>query len=133
MQADGFSEPSSGNRPAARPQARGEIQPEAALERLAGLRDLYADVVGQLLDDHSGMRGRLKAAVASGDLAAVHLNAHGLKGLAAMCGAQSLVEAAQQLENAAKAGDRGRAADLWSVMEVEFEAAATALAPYRRK
>ncbi len=112
-------------------QPRGVCEPDEAIRRLGGLPDLYAAIVGRLLDDASGVFARLRAAVADENASQAHAHAHSLKGLALMCGAVSLADAAKALE---EAGRHGACADLKKLLErleVEMELARILLTPYR--
>ncbi|HEV3006907.1 MAG TPA: Hpt domain-containing protein [Pirellulales bacterium] len=111
-------------------------QPAAAIERMGGLSDLYAVILGRFLDDSAGTYTRLCAAVAREDGSvvyqeAVHYLAHSFKGLAAMCGADRVAEAAAALETAGRAGQTREFATLLARIEVELSVARELLAPYR--
>ncbi len=98
---------------------------------MGGLSDLYASILGRFLDDSAGTCARLRAAVASDDTLAVHHEAHSFKGLAAMCGAARVAEAAAALEDAARAGKRGEFATLFARIDADLREARDLLAPYR--
>ncbi|HVC93263.1 MAG TPA: Hpt domain-containing protein [Pirellulales bacterium] len=106
-------------------------QPLAAIERMGGLSDLYAAIVGRFLDDSAGTYARLRAAVATNDASAVHFEAHSFKGLAAMCGAARVAEASAALEDAAQAGERDEFAALFARIDADLRDARESLAPYR--
>ncbi len=98
--------------------------------------DLYADILGRLLEDRSGVHAQLRSAVDSGDPARVQAMAHSMKGLALMCGAVSVGDAAVALEGAAKEAMASGAevADMQQLMsrlDAEMAAARIILAPYR--
>lgn len=105
-------------------------EPRAALERLGGMDDLYAELVKRFLDDASGDFRRVEEAVAAGDAAALHRAAHTLKNLAGMCGAVSVAEVATLLEHA---GSFSQFEDFQSLKErlvSEMDAARGALERY---
>ncbi len=111
-------------------------QPAAAIERMGGLSDLYAVILGRFLDDAAGTYARLRAAVARKepsvvDREAVHHEAHSFKGLAAMCGADRVAEAAAALEDAARAGQVREFATLFARIDAELSVARELLAHYR--
>ena len=101
-------------------------------DRAAGgtSRSLCGCVRG-LLEDKSGSLARLRSAVANGDPGSVQSNAHALKGLAMMCGAVSVGEAAASLEAAGRAGEPGNLQTLLNRLDAEMLAARIVLAPYR--
>jgi len=103
----------------------------AAIERMGGLSDLYATILGRFLDDSAGTCARLRAAVAINDASAVHYEAHSFRGLAAMCGATHVAEAAAALENAARAGERDDFAKLFQRIDTDLCEARELLSPFR--
>jgi HPt (histidine-containing phosphotransfer) domain-containing protein len=109
----------------------GICRPQEAIERLGGLPDLYADVLGRLLDDKSGGHERLRAAVFGGDGSQIRAAAHSLKGLAMMCGTVSVAEMAAALESAGRAGEASQWRQLLARLDAEMVAARIILAPYR--
>jgi HPt (histidine-containing phosphotransfer) domain-containing protein len=111
--------------------ARGTCEPHEAITRLGGLPDLYADVLGRLLDDKSGVVMRLCGAVAAGDAAQIHATAHNLKGLALMCGATSVADVAAELEKSGRVKSISDAPQLIARLNAEMAAARIILAPYR--
>jgi HPt (histidine-containing phosphotransfer) domain-containing protein len=80
----------------------------AALQRLGGDEELFADVVGVFREDAPRMLDELRRAVAAGDAPAVQRAAHGLKGAAGYVGGQPAAAAAEALE---QLGAAGRLAD----------------------
>ena len=116
---------------ASRMGASGVCRAQEAITRLGGLHDLYADILGRLLDDKSGVHQRLREAVGELDARKVHMTAHNLKGLAMMCGALSVAETAAALEQAGRNGDDAEFARLMVRLDAEMAAARIILAPYR--
>lgn len=113
------------------PIAVGVCRAQEAIDRLGGLRDLYADVVGRLLADKTGAYARVRRAVEVQDHTEIHAAAHSLKGLAMMCGAISVADASAALEEAGEAEDRAEIKELLARLDAEMAAARIILAPYR--
>jgi len=109
----------------------GVCQPDEAIRRLGGLPDLYADIVGRMLDDASGVFARLHAAVEARDIEATHAAAHSFKGVALMCGAVSLAEAARRLEDATRPGRIPDWVTMSARVDEEMTLARIVLSPYR--
>src|SRR5262245_29479592 len=72
---------------------------ESTLARLGGDRELFAELAAFVLEDAPKLFDEVRAAVDSGDAAAVRMNAHALKGLVAGCGAVRATNVAQTLED----------------------------------
>ncbi len=104
---------------------------QEAIARLGGLPDLYADILGRLLDDKSGVCSRLREAVERGDAVNIHATAHNLKGLAMMCGTLSVAEAAAAMEQAGRIGEDSEFSRLLRRLDAEMAAARIILSPYR--
>jgi len=77
--------------------------------------DFFMEIVPQQLDD-------LQAVQEAGDVAAVDLQAHSMKGGAANVGAVRVTAVARDLEMLAKSGSLDGAADLVAQLRVEFAA-----------
>ena len=77
--------------------------------------DFFMEIVPQQLDD-------LQAVQEAGDVAAVDLQAHSMKGGAANVGAVRMTAVARELETLAKNGSLDGAADLVAQLRVEFAA-----------
>jgi two-component system, sensor histidine kinase and response regulator len=73
-------------------------EPEAALARLEGDKELYGELVSQLFVDVAVMLQKLDSAIRSGNSEQVHYLAHSLKGQSATCGATALADFAAELE-----------------------------------
>ncbi|MEZ4385987.1 MAG: Hpt domain-containing protein [Candidatus Krumholzibacteriia bacterium] len=98
------------------------------LENLGGDPELYRelfeffmDLVPQQLDD-------LEAVVAAGDVPAVDLQAHSMKGGAANVGAVRVAEASRELEMLAKSGSLDGAQAIFARIREEFAALQAAAA-----
>ena len=77
--------------------------------------DFFMEMVPQQLDD-------LQAVQEAGDLAAVDLQAHSMKGGAANVGAVLVMAVARELETLAKSGSLDGSADLVAQLRTEFAA-----------
>ena len=82
-------------------------------------------------DDASGVYARLRAASQEENAAHAHASAHSLKGLALMCGAMSLADAAKDMENATRSGGSANFKLLLAQVDAEMELARILLTPYR--
>jgi two-component system, sensor histidine kinase and response regulator len=78
------------------------------------LVDFFLEIAPQQLDD-------LEAVVQAGDVDAVDLQAHAMKGGAANVGAVRVAEASRELEMLAKGGSLEGAADLFARIRGEFD------------
>jgi PAS domain S-box-containing protein len=77
----------------------------AAVERLGGDEDLFAEVAGLFLADAPGQVAQIRRAVATADADALRRTAHGLKGAAGYVGGVPAAEAARALELIGASGD----------------------------
>ncbi len=114
------------------PQAKGVCKPDEALARLENLVDIYVDVVTGFLNDNEGYLRRLHEAVERDDGLAAHRTGHTLKGLASMCGAQSVAEACFAMEQRAETATTAERRTMLRQIEAEFAAARVGLAKYYR-
>jgi PAS domain S-box-containing protein len=80
---------------------------DQALEILGGLEELLAEVLDVYLAELPGRRRALAEALARGDMAALRLAAHSLKGVSASVGACAASRAAKGLEHLARAAEEG--------------------------
>ncbi|MGE4265207.1 MAG: PAS domain S-box protein [Desulfovibrio sp.] len=80
---------------------------DQALEILGGLEELLAEVLDVYLAELPGRRRALAEALAQGDMAALCLAAHSLKGVSASVGARAASQAAKGLEQLARAAAEG--------------------------
>jgi len=80
------------------------IDTEAALKRLGGKRERYEALLRKFADKQANTVVVVRAALATGDLAAAELEVHSLKGAAASLGAVGLSDAASAAETALRAG-----------------------------
>ena len=104
---------------------------DGTLARLGGDRDLFAEMVGILLEDAPKLVADLAQAVKSNNAVDVRMRAHALKGLLSGCGGVRAAHAAQQLENAGHTFDLRQAPELFSKLAIEFDALTSALEQYR--
>ena len=119
--------------PAAEKEAtHGIVNCEKAIERLGGSRSLFANIVGRFLDDSAGSYSTLQQAITGDEPQKIKRAAHSLKGLAAMCGAESVHEALANLE-AASGSERHEdgVTALFSRVESEMCEARKALQAFR--
>ncbi|MBF0309348.1 MAG: PAS domain S-box protein [Magnetococcales bacterium] len=77
----------------------------AGLQRAAGNRRLYREVLGRFARDHAADAERIAAALAEGRTEEARLLAHTLKGVAGNLGAVTLQQETTLLEKAIKSGD----------------------------
>lgn len=89
-------------------------------ELLKELLDFFVEIAPQQLDD-------LEAAIAAADMAAVEMQAHGMKGGAANVGAVGMTAPARRLEFLAKEGGLDGAAALLNELRTEFAKLQTVL------
>jgi HPt (histidine-containing phosphotransfer) domain-containing protein len=101
---------------------------EAALTRLGGDRELFAEMVGFLLEDVPKLFDELRAAVTRNDAPAVRMKAHALKGLVAGCGGVRAMTVAQALEDAGHTGNLRQASRLLPALQAELNLLTQALA-----
>ena len=87
------------------PEAPPALDRVAALERLEGDEELWAEVAALFRADAPRLLAELRDAVAVGDPAAVQRSAHGLKGAAGYVGASPAADAAHRLELLGAAGN----------------------------
>ena len=99
-------------------QARTSVLNRAsALERVDGMADLLAEVVGLFLEEYSLLLQQLERAFMLGELPAIASVAHRLKGSLGSLGAETASETAAELEAAAEGGDLQATAAAWMVFE----------------
>ena len=79
------------------------------------------ELIAEFLEDTPHELGSLAGALASGDIGAVNLHAHTIKGSAANVGGTVLRSVAFDVEKAARAGDMHGAASFAARLEREFE------------
>ena len=91
------------------------------LRLLEGDRDMADEVIAEFLEDTSRELAFLEGALAAGDIGAVNLHAHTIKGSAANVGGTVLRSVAFDVEKAARAGDMHDAASFAVSLEREFE------------
>ncbi len=101
---------------------------ERTLVNLGGDEDLLRELLQYFADLAPGQLRDLSAAVAAGDVAAVDLQAHGLKGAAANVGAVALAAAARALEMLATAGGLAGADALLAGIDERLDEALGAIA-----
>jgi len=100
---------------------RAVFNEEELLARLMGDRSLGQTVLVGFLEDIPQQIRTLKDRLGEGDVPLVERQSHTIKGAAATVSAGSLREVALAMEQAGKAGELGRAAELVPRLEEEFE------------
>jgi HPt (histidine-containing phosphotransfer) domain-containing protein len=104
------------------PEIRRVLDVEGTLENLGGDPELYQELVEFFMEIAPQQLDDLEAAVTSGDVAAVDLQAHAMKGGAANVGAVRVSAASRELEMLAKDGSLDGAAELFAKIRGEFDA-----------
>jgi len=94
---------------------------QGTLENLGGDPELYQELFEFFLDLVPAQLDDLGAAVQAGDVPAVDLQAHAMKGGAANVGAVRVAEASRALEALAKAGSLEGAEQLFDRIRAEFD------------
>jgi HPt (histidine-containing phosphotransfer) domain-containing protein len=102
----------------------------AALRRLGGDTELFAEVVQIFLDTGPEMISSIEQAIGAGDLPATHAAAHALKGSASNFEALAVVRAALNLEMAAREKDPGRVQVAWAELRRQMPILLAALAAH---
>ena len=105
---------------------------DAALARLGGDRELFADLVGYLLEDAPPLIGDLTVAVNARDAPLVRSKAHALKNLVAGCGGVRATNITQALEDSGQSGNLGSAPTLLTELQRALAELTNALAEHRR-
>jgi two-component system, sensor histidine kinase and response regulator len=99
----------------------------AAVERLGGDEELFAEVAGVFCGDAPKLLSELRGAVESGDAGTVQRAAHGLKGAAGYVVGTGAASAAASLEKIGAGGDLGGAPDALDVLGREVTRLVAAL------
>ena len=92
--------------------------------------ELKQEIIQAFLDDVPKRIAHLKGALNGGDMEAIHLVGHTLKGSSANLGACRLRELGEKLERAGKTGDTGEASELLPEIQAEFECVKRAFTEY---
>lgn len=106
------------------------IDRSVALARLGGNENLFADLARYFLEDVPDLLKDLATALAAGNTDDVVRAAHSIKGMAANFEAPLVVEAAQEIEDAGRAGDLVAAGDTLPKLEGLVERLAEELQTY---
>jgi PAS domain S-box-containing protein len=101
---------------------------EAALERLGGDEELFAEVAALFLSDAPRMVEDIRRAAEAGDPATLQRAAHTLKGAAGYVGGVAAAAAARRVEELAAAGELAAAADPVAAVAREADRLRAALA-----
>jgi len=104
-----------------------------ARARLGEDQQLLREIIAIFRAEAPALAASIEKAVASGDLEAVRLAAHALKGALGTLGAPRAFAAAARLEDAARESDRSRVAPAVAALQQEMIALHRALAPARQR
>jgi CheY-like chemotaxis protein len=108
--------------PGSEPEPAGQVfNADSLLKRVAGNRRLAAKLVEGFLSDTPAQLLQLRQQLEQNDAPAARIQAHKLKGAAALLSAGALRGAAFEAEQAARAGCLDRLAELLPVLEQEFD------------
>jgi signal transduction histidine kinase/DNA-binding response OmpR family regulator len=94
---------------------------ESALRRLGGDERFYSHVAGVFLAEGPRVLRELHQAIDMEDLASVTKTAHAIRGSAGYLGGLAVVKAAQELEDAARMGDRDATNIAFENLETEMD------------
>lgn len=92
-----------------------------ALDRLCGDAELLDELIGLMIEQSRGLVRDIEAALLRGDVAAVCIAAHTIRGSAANLEAVPLRDAAGVLENLAREGDLRDGAAAGAALAAELE------------
>jgi HPt (histidine-containing phosphotransfer) domain-containing protein len=98
-----------------------DFDPTILLDRLEEDQGLFIKIMNIFLDDVPKQMGALKEALDTGDADTVRHQAHTLKGSAGHVGATSMQVVVREMEKAGQEGDMQRTANLFPLLEQEFE------------
>jgi two-component system, sensor histidine kinase and response regulator len=101
-----------------------------ALARLGGDGQLYAELIGFVLEDAPLLLSELQDAMDDGNATAVRMKAHALKGLVAGCGGVRAANAAQKVETAGEQGELSEISPIVESLRDELELLIHALRDY---
>jgi PAS domain S-box-containing protein len=116
-----------------RPSSAGALDPDHALERIGGDRELLAELVAIFGQECPLLIGEMREALARRDSRVLERAAHSLKGAVGNFGAQSAFAAARELEALARTGDMERAEGALAALLKEIEQLRLALDELARK
>jgi two-component system sensor histidine kinase/response regulator len=111
--------------------ARQLLDPDAILERVGGDVEFLQEIAGLFAEDCPKLLGEVRAAIATGNPAALERAAHTLKGSVSNFGAEPARQAAFCLEQLGRSGNLQPAPEACALLEREmalFTQALTALA-----
>jgi len=93
----------------------------AAMQNLDGDVDLLAEIADLLIKHAPDLFAEIEEQIAAGDVEAVAISAHGMKGGATNVGAVAFVDAARRLEMRAQGGTLDGASEMLADMRAEFD------------
>jgi two-component system sensor histidine kinase/response regulator len=97
------------------------IDHAAAIERLGGDEELFAELVGLFREEGPRMIREIRQAIADGDPTGIQRTSHGLKGAVGYLGGTRATEAAQRLELIGASKDLFSAPGAFLHLEEEIE------------
>jgi two-component system, sensor histidine kinase and response regulator len=103
------------------PESSPAIDLAAAMDRLGGDEELFAELVGLFRGEGPRMIQEISEALAARDSAALQRTAHGLKGAAGYLGGTQTVEAAHRLELIGASGELSAAPEAFQRLQEEIE------------
>ena len=106
---------------------------EEALERVDQDRETFQMMVELFLEHGPNDLREAQAALTAGDTTALAKSSHRLKGAILQFCAPAALAACKELEELAKAGNQGRAAEVYPVLERELASLLAALHEVREK
>lgn len=97
------------------------FDPNLAIERAGGSRDLARDLIGMLIRDLPDIRSRIVQSYSQDDLGDVTEAVHKLNGSSTYCGVPALKQAANSYETALKAGENEKFQELHQALQNEID------------
>ena len=104
-----------------RPSVRGKLDQAAALERVDGMTDVLAEIIGLFMEDYLPASQEMEQAFMLGELEKVSFLAHRLKGSLANLGADDAAASAADLERSARNGELESAEKAWQRFASEMD------------
>jgi HPt (histidine-containing phosphotransfer) domain-containing protein len=101
-------------------------------EAFDGDREGIAELLDESLEFIAGTQTEMRAALASGDAAAIAKSAHTLKGTSANIGANVVRAISARIESDAKAGELGNLAPMFTELGDALEALREAVSAYKQ-
>jgi len=109
------------------------FDPQAALSRVRGDRDMLLDIVRLFFDEIPELLSTLRTSIARGDGRAIERTAHSVKGTVSSFGAQAAQAAALKLEEIGRSGDLTHVETAGAALEREVTLLHHALEVFREE